>query len=222
MRSRDYKKIALDGLTGKWFIAFVASLIASIFGVGGGVSVDIEFGNEEVNPEPIVDFVTENIIPVLIVAAISSVVYLLVMLMISSIVSVGYAQFNVDLITGVEPKIKTLFSHTRQWKTTFCANVLVFLRVLIGCILFVVPGIIAAYKYSMVNHVLADNPNFTPREALRHSAEIMQGNKWRLFCLHLSFFGWMILSVLTFGIALAWVYPYQQATMAAFYEDIKY
>ena len=55
---------------------------------------------------------------------------------------------------------------------------------------------------------------------MRESKRLMRGNKWRLFCLQLSFLGWLLLGCLTLGIGLLWVYPYQSAAEAAFYLEI--
>lgn len=49
----------------------------------------------------------------------------------------------------------------------------------------------------------------------------MDGHKWRLFCLHLSFIGWWLLCILTLGIGTLWLAPYSQNSTAAFYEDLK-
>ena len=57
-------------------------------------------------------------------------------------------------------------------------------------------------------------------EAMAESRRIMRGNKFRLFCLQLSFYGWYLLVAITFGIAAFWVIPYQQAAVAAFYREI--
>ena len=48
----------------------------------------------------------------------------------------------------------------------------------------------------------------------------MKGNKRRLFCLRLSFIGWIFLSVFTLGIAMIWIAPYMQAAETAFYDEI--
>lgn len=49
----------------------------------------------------------------------------------------------------------------------------------------------------------------------------MDGHKWQLFCLHLSFIGWWLLCILTLGIGTLWLAPYSQNSTAAFYEDLK-
>jgi len=49
----------------------------------------------------------------------------------------------------------------------------------------------------------------------------MKGNKWRLFCLRLSFIGWDLLCALfTLGIGFLWLNPYKQVAEAAFYREI--
>ena len=88
-------------------------------------------------------------------------------------------------------------------------------------LLFVIPGIIKAYSYSMAPYILADNPELTANEALSKSKEIMDGHKFDLFVLQLSFFWWYMLSAITFGIAYIYVIPYVSATTANFYNSIK-
>lgn len=86
-------------------------------------------------------------------------------------------------------------------------------------LLFIVPGIIAAYRYRLAPYLMAENPNLGIREAVNMSKELMAGHKWRLFCLNLSFIGWGILSALTCGIGDLWLNPYIYAANAAFYVD---
>lgn len=43
----------------------------------------------------------------------------------------------------------------------------------------------------------------------------------KLFLLDLSFIGWALLTILTFGIGVLFLEPYVSASRAAFYEDLK-
>lgn len=88
-------------------------------------------------------------------------------------------------------------------------------------LLLVIPGIIKIYSYSMAPFILADNPDFTAREALSKSKKIMNGHKFELFILQLSFFWWYMLEGITFGIASIYVVPYVNATTTNFYNKIK-
>lgn len=98
-------------------------------------------------------------------------------------------------------------------------NLFMALFIWLWSLLFIVPGIIAAYRYRLAPYLMAENPNLGIREAVNMSKELMAGNKWRLFCLHLSFIGWGILSALTCGIGDLWLNPYIYAANAAFYVD---
>ena len=88
-------------------------------------------------------------------------------------------------------------------------------------LLLIVPAIIAAFSYSMVFYILADNPDISPTNALKKSKEMMMGYKWKIFFLGLSFLGWALLAILTLGIGLLWLMPYIQVSTINFYEDIK-
>ena len=235
MTSADFRKIARDALKGNWIIAIIAAFVASFLGglnsTGLNFSFNFNFDSPEIeNNESVATLLaTQNdggmglydgiIIALLIFIAIAF-IYSLIMFIIGSAVAVGYSEFNLDLIDGVKPRIGSLFSRFGQLKTAIAARLLIFVRVFVGLLFFVVPGIIMAYNYSMVNFVLSKNPDMTAREALKESKRIMKGYRFKLFCLELSFFGWVLLSVLTFGIGFIWVVPYQQATLAAFYREI--
>jgi uncharacterized membrane protein len=49
----------------------------------------------------------------------------------------------------------------------------------------------------------------------------MYGYKWKFFCLHLRFLGWVLVCILTFGIGFLWLIPYVKVSVAKFYDDIK-
>ena len=87
-------------------------------------------------------------------------------------------------------------------------------------LLFIVPGIIASYRYALAPYLMAENPDMGVMEAIARSKELMNGSKWRLFCLQLSFIGWSLLCVLTLGIGYLWLAPYQNAAEAAFYLEV--
>ena len=52
----------------------------------------------------------------------------------------------------------------------------------------------------MIPFILAENPKISRRDAFFLSRQLMQHSKWKLFKMHVSFIGWKLLSLLTFGI----------------------
>ena len=89
-------------------------------------------------------------------------------------------------------------------------------------LLFIIPGIVKMYAYSLVPYILAENPDMKGTEAIKLSSEMMKGHKWNAFVLDLSFFGWIVLSVLTLGlVGVFYTNPYIYATDAELYKAIK-
>ena len=87
-------------------------------------------------------------------------------------------------------------------------------------LLFIIPGIVASYRYALAPYLMAENPDIGVMEAIARSKELMRGNKGRLFCLQFSFIGWYLLSTLTLGIGTLWVAPYRKIAETAFYLDV--
>ncbi len=88
-------------------------------------------------------------------------------------------------------------------------------------LLFIVPGIIKSYSYAMVPFLLAD-PDVQEEDVITRSRQMMDGHKWELFMLQLSFLGWILLGTFTLGILnFFFVTPYFQLATAGFYQELK-
>lgn len=150
-------------------------------------------------------------------------VFSIARLFIGSIVGIGYARFNLDLVDNVtEARFATLFSYMRFWKVAIITRIVRTLYIVLWTLLFIIPGIIASYNYALTDYILAENPELTTKEALELSKKMMYGHRFRLFCLEFSFIGWAFLCVLSLGIGLIWLLPYTEAAKAAFYRDVSF
>ncbi len=109
----------------------------------------------------------------------------------------------------------------KQYKKTFITLFLTDLFQALWTCLFIVPGIIKAYSYRMVPYILAENPDCSALEVIKKSQAMMKGHKWEAFKLDVSFIGWTLLSILTFGIVgIFWTEPYVLQTDAELYKYI--
>jgi len=82
-------------------------------------------------------------------------------------------------------------------------------------------GLTRLYSYLMVPFILINKPQLSAKEAMSYSRAIMQGYRWKYFCLRLSFIGWHLLNSFTYGIlGIFYVYPYYDAACAGFYEAV--
>ena len=88
-------------------------------------------------------------------------------------------------------------------------------------LLLFVPGVIKAISYSQAIMIMLENPNMDIMTAIKESQRMMNGHKMEYFVLDLSFIPWMLLVMLTFGIASLWVSPYMQITMVNYYNALK-
>ena len=75
-----------------------------------------------------------------------------------------------------------------------------------------------SYGWAMSFYIKVDNPSLEWRECMDRSVLMMHGHRWQLFCLQLSFIGWVLLGMLAFGVGVLWVEPYMAASTANFYE----
>ena len=95
------------------------------------------------------------------------------------------------------------------------------LFIFLWSLLFIIPGIVKAYQYRMVDYLLAENPSMDYHRALELSRQTTAGEKWDMFVLDLSFIGWFWLGALALGIGVLFVAPYYEATWAEFYAAMR-
>ena len=124
--------------------------------------------------------------------------------------------------TGEPMNIPDIFNGFRDdFSNTFLIGLMTTLFTMLWSLLFVIPGIVKAYSYSMAMYIKNDNPDYDWRKCIDESQEMMRGHKADLFMLDLSFLGWMIVGTLCAGVGVFWVNAYMSAAHAQFYEDLR-
>lgn len=134
-------------------------------------------------------------------------------------VSYGVGKYYIDQQRGLKPKFESMFDGFPLYGKTFVTGLLEQLFIFLWSLLLVIPGIIKGYSYAMVKYVMVDF-DLSGEEAITKSRELMDGYKWKLFTLELSFIGWIILSAFTFGIGSILLAPYIEAAEAEFYAEL--
>ena len=136
--------------------------------------------------------------------------------------SLGLAIFALSLSRKQEATLNQLFGGFQKFWVAFGAYLLAMLFIVLWALLLIIPGIIAALKYSQIFYIIAEDDSIGPLQAISKSKEMMEGNKGKLFLLVLQFFGLALLCLfITLGIGFLWLGPYVIVTLAKFYEDIK-
>lgn len=132
----------------------------------------------------------------------------------------GLSYYFLNFSRNNKPVLEDLFKGFSIFGKTFIAYLLMLIFIILWALLLIVPGIIAAFSYSMTFYIMADNKEMSGQDALKKSKELMTGNKYRYFCLMCRFIGWFILGVLSFGIGFLWIIPYVMVSSAKFYESL--
>jgi uncharacterized membrane protein len=142
-------------------------------------------------------------------------------LIISGPLVLGLAIFSLSISRNQDAKLEQIFQGFSNFGTALGAYLLMILFIILWTLLLIIPGIIAAISYSMTFYILADDNSIGAMDAIDKSKKMMDGYKWKYFCLGLRFLGWALLCILTLGIGFLWLMPYMQVSMAKFYDDVK-
>ena len=236
-RARDFRAAARKALQGFWLMAILVTFVAALLGgtseAGFSVSgnVDYQIDTTELDAIPgadesaLVQYIhwmdsMNNRFPVIkpLVAFLS--ILSAIQLIIGGPIMLGYNRFKLHRLDGEEAAFGDLFSCFDRFLDGLWMRIRTILQVLAWSLLFIIPGIVAAYRYAMVPYLMADHPGMSVAEAFNRSKAMMNGHKGELFLLHLSFIGWLLLSAITLGIAGLVVSPYMQFAETAFYRNL--
>jgi len=129
--------------------------------------------------------------------------------------------FLTNLRTQEKIDLATLFQPFKDdFGGTLLLGLLTDIFVSLWAILFVIPGIVKAYGWSMEYYIKADHPDYDWRTCMKESAELMKGHKMDLFIQDLSFIGWAFVGSLCLGVGTFWVAAYMEASRAIFYDNL--
>ena len=213
MFAEEFRAWARERLSGHWAAAVAVALVGGL--LGGGV--DALSGAMEVSYEGEIGFVDAIPREVWAMMVTVTLVTALLAVVIGGALHLGICTFNLNLFHRRDARFMDLFSQFGRLGRGFCMRFVTGFFVFLWSLLFVIPGVIAAYRYAMMPYLMAEFPDLGVMDAMRESKRLMDGNKWRLFCLHFSYIGWRFLSMLTMGIGSLWLVPYEYAGETAFY-----
>lgn len=226
----DLMALARQSLSGRWGAAVGAALLMGILTNAFGLAS--EFG-------PSVWKVSTSLLS------------LVVSLLITGPLTLGWARFNLRIARGESPDLNRLFDGFRLfWKCNgamWLVGLLIllaslpvlipflaipFLKVslstplavfpfLLFVIPFLIPSMLVTLNYTLVFYILSDQPELPVTRILSRSRELMYGYRWKYACLTARFIGWVLLSFFTCLIGLLWVQPYFTTSVAHFYDDVR-
>ncbi|MDR0853761.1 MAG: DUF975 family protein [Clostridiales Family XIII bacterium] len=121
--------------------------------------------------------------------------------------ALGLTIVHLAVIRRQEATSLSLFDGFAQLPKAVAIYVLTRIMIFLWTLLFVVPGVIAYYRYSLVYYIVIDNPQIGTLQAIRMSGDLMRGNKMKRFVLDLSFIPWCIPPVVIIVTILSFFSP---------------
>lgn len=223
----EFRRIARDKLRGHWGRSVIVTLIVSLIcGMSGIYNLIRDLGHMDYdllfsgNYSDFLAGYTSVETAGSVFGTLMSLALSIAVILFSGALALGHCKYYIDLVAeNRQDEVSVIFSRFDIFLKAMGLNLFMALFIWLWSLLLIVPGIIASYRYRLAPYLMAENPNLGIREAVNMSKELMDGHKWRLFCLELSFIGWGILSALTCGIGDLWLQPYISAATAAFYVD---
>ena len=151
----------------------------------------------------------------------SSSILLIVFSLLLIIIGAGYTKYIINFVRSGKFDTNDIINTCKdKWLNILIASILSSI-IIFGCsLLLIIPGIIMAFAYSFVLYLVVDS-DVSAVDSLKESRAMMKGYKLDYFVFGLSFFGWIFLSIWTFGILFIWVLPYIVVATAIYYDRLK-
>jgi uncharacterized membrane protein len=213
--NNEYRQEAKDLMTGKYGPVIVTTLITGfIAGIPNRLAT--EYG-----PSYDFDFETRRwILQEASNQALSS-LFQIVAFVLSALFVYGIAKLYIEIANNrnynIESVLKTSF--TDQPVRSILYSFISSLFVSLWTLLFIIPGIMAVYKYAMGPFLLNVEPDLSALDAVGKSKQHMMGHRWQLFLLDLSYLGWYILGIFTLGILWLWIVPKHRTARTLFFKE---
>lgn len=136
----------------------------------------------------------------------------LLSLLFSPALMLGCDRYFLNLLAGRDSGVREgLLGRMRIWPKALWLYVQMGVRIFLWSLLLVVPGVLAAIRYSMAPYFMAQDPSISASEAIEKSKHAMKEMKLAYFSLIISFIGWSLLAnvaqmfLMGFGVVIALV-----------------
>ena len=222
MTYSDYRRIGRENLKENWALSIGVALIASMLGgllTGGSFLPDIDY--KAAAEQSMAAGASIQLFNTGIALNFGADSFLdLVGFILGGVIQLGYTQYLLKQYNKANFEFRDLFSQFDRFGQGFAQHFLRGLYTALWSLLFIIPGIVKSYSYSMTPYIMAENPEMTASDAIKASMELMNGHKGELFILDLTFIGWDILCALTLNLGHLVLNPYKNAARTAFYKEL--
>jgi len=224
MNSSMIRARARESLQGNWASSIAVAAIAALLGgmmTGSTFFPEISQDTQIVFLQKLNQILNKGIQIGRFTFGFRSGIFGLAGFILGGVIELGYAQFLLKQHDGKAMDWHDLFSQFDRFGYGFAQKFLRDLYTALWGLLLVIPGIVKSLSYAMTPFIMAEQPELSASEAIQKSMLMMDGHKWDLFVLELSFIGWSIMAAMTFNIGNLVLNPYKNAAITAFYRELK-
>ena len=147
-----------------------------------------------------------------------SLVFSLIKIIIGLSISIGLIRIALDFVDGKKPKVFDVFQ-TKSMINYFVVSMVTSIAILVGLILFIIPGIIIAIKLQLATYLVVDK-NMGISDSLNKSWEMTKGAKFNLFLFGLLLALINLLGVICFVVGLIVTVPLTMVATAYVYRKL--
>lgn len=199
--SKNLRALGRNALIGKWKLAILATIVyelclqvppvvlnaifgnkAELFGMQSGY-YDVDVYSSMYNSMPSYSFLAS-----------------LYTLLVTGAFALGITLFFLAIFRRQRVGVSDVFLGFEHFGKALGLMLFQTLFIALWALLFIVPGVIAAIRYSQSYFIMADDPTKGIRQCVNESKMMMKGNKSKYFCMTLSFIGWFLLAAIPSGI----------------------
>ena len=178
------REIARNALAGKWSIVYGGMFIYFIMSSGIMQLLDFFFSTIRTVLLPSGQYINVSI-------GYASWLY---QLAVSGALMYGLAMFTLAFLRKKETDCGYIFEGFGIFGKTFILYLLYTVKIFLWSMLFVIPGIVATFRYSQAFYLQVDHHDWKASQCINESKILMVGNKGKLFYLNLTFIGWYFLA----------------------------
>lgn len=180
------REIAREALAGRWKTMFAGILIYFVMLSGIMKLLDYFFHTIRTIVLPGGDYMN-------VAVGYASWIY---ELCVSGALIYGFSMFMLAFFRERKVDYGMIFDGFGMFGKTFLLYLLYSVKIFLWCLLFVIPGIVATYRYSQAFYIQVDHKDWNAFQCINESKRMMMGNKGKLFWLNLTFIGWYFLAAI--------------------------
>ncbi|MEF9921867.1 MAG: DUF975 family protein [Anaerovoracaceae bacterium] len=117
-------------------------------------------------------------------------------IVVAGALSFGLISFFISFFRRKDINPTKIFDGFEVFLKALGLSLMMGLLIFLWSLLFIIPGIIAWYRYSQSFYIMLDNPDMGIMDCINESKRLMNNNKGRLFYLSITFIGWNILAII--------------------------